>query len=277
MIAATLPPAPPAAAIEWRNPGADPYVGGASEAARLFIRAGLPREVVAAQFRKLRDGRCHAGRIRQGDRLDLMLAGRGHVLRGVIAEPIYWPASAPRAAVVCPVARGGWVYRLIVPVVCRNFSEAITPLAGAALPPRGAPFGPAPGWAHWGGETGGVEESVGGLGGGFGAFAGGFSTGASGLSSAPVSEISFVSRERERRHFRRAAVEEYRRFVHRALFVPPPLFPPGESVPPVSGVTPPPPPGGGGSSAPASVPEPATGWLLGAALAVLGFCRWRIR
>lgn len=270
---ATLPPAP--APVLWTHPDRDPFRGSAGDAARLFIRAGLPEAIVNAQFRALAAGRCHARDIRQGERIEMMLFGRRRLLRNVIAESDLWQSRVPREALVCDVRRGGWRFSLVIPRVCHNYSEEIRALPGAPpFPVWGAPFAPPAGPMPGFGETlGGNEEAFGGIGGaGFGAFAGGFSAGISpGFVPEQNQAISFVAPARPR-HFRRAEYEEYRRLVHRALYVPPPEFPVGTSVPPVSGVTPPATPATP-ATPPASVPEPAAWAILATALGLLAGMR----
>lgn len=271
---ATLPPPP----VLWTHPDRDPFRGSAGDAARLFVRAGLPEAIVRAQFRALAAGRCHARDLRQGERLTLMLFGRSRVLRNVVAEPALWQLRVPRAAVECAVEHDGRRFSLVVPAVCHNYSEEVHALPGAApFPVWGAPFAPPAGPMPGFGETiGGNEESVGEIGGaGFGVFAGGIG----GELGVPPNltterEISFIALHRRR--FHRVEYEAYRHLVHRALYVTPPEFPMGESVPPISGVTPPgetPTPPQGSSTGTHSVPEPA-GWaILATALALLAGLR----
>lgn len=269
MIATALPPAVPV--VEWRNPGADPYIGSPREAARLFVRAGLPGAVIDAQFRALAAGRCHVRDLRQGEVFVAMLFDRRKVLRNVVAETALWQSRVPRAAVECAVERRGWRFSLVIPRACHNYSEEIRRLPGAPpFPVWGAPFAPPAGPMPGFGETiGGNEESVGEIGGaGFGVFAGGIG----GELGVPPNltterEISFIALHRRR--FHRVEYEAYRHLVHRALLVPPPEFPTLPSVPPIGGVTP--------ETPPAAVPEPA-GWaILATALGLLAGLRMRGR
>lgn len=287
MIAAALPPDPPP--FYWRAPDRDPYRGTPDAAVLLLVEHGVPLTVVREQFREFRAAECHVRDIRQGERIALMLFGRGRVLRNVVAEPDRWPVGLSRRIVECDVDRGDWRFGLLRPEVCGNWSEEIVPLPGAPHSAVwGAPFAPPPGFAHWGGTFGGNAGAVGGFGGGmgFGAFAGGWSAGAPGLvlprglASGPR-EISFVLPERPRptatfrvRHgFRRAAYERFHAGLHSAVFYRRPAVLPVvivEIIPPSAG------PGAPPSIPPSNVPEPASACLFAGALAMLALIR-RIR
>ena len=279
MTAAALPPDPPP--FYWRAPDRDPYRGTPDAAVLLLVEHGVPLTVVREQFREFRAAECHVRDIRQGERLALMLFGRGRVLRNVVAEPDRWSANISRRVIECDADRDGWRYELLRPEVCGNWSEEIVPPPGV---PRsavwGAPFAPPVGPMPGFGETiGGNTEAFGGFSGGgmgFGAFAGGWSAGAPGLvlprglASGPR-EISFVLPERPvpavkftTSRWVRTAVQETAR--HRFRFA---AFHRYERIPMIPPSSPP------GSPA-APVPEPASGWLLAGALAMLAIIR-RIR
>jgi hypothetical protein len=273
-LAAAALPAAGHAQVLWDHPAADRFRGTGEDAARLFAENGIPASVVAEQFRLFNEGRCRVREIGEGEPIDLMTFGSGHVLRRVIAAPALWPQGASRAAVECDMERAGRRYELLFPQACGNWSERIVPL-GPSSPPFGPPYGPGPGGGPgwWGGVYGGNEEGEG-FAGGFANFGGG---GIGGLAGSPRSAPAvFTTRARERvaterirlrKLLRRTLVERIRRVVY---VTPPPSVPPIE-VPP--GGPPSPPSGSPGAPPPQPVPAPASGGLFATALAALAAIR----
>lgn len=236
----------------WIHPDRDPFQGTLAEALDLFAARGIPRQVLEEQQRLYAAGRCARRRLGDGERIALMTFGSDRVLPNVIAEVSLWPDWAPRGVTACVATAQGSAYALVRPDVCGNWSEerlppptGPIPVAPAAveIPDTGADLGP---------EAAGVPGIADGAG-GFLSPAGfivpaAFPDGFGGDLPSPTG------------------------FVVPAV---PPDLPEGgipspqqpiPTMPDSPAPTPPGPP-------PAKVPEPASGLLLGSALAALALAR----
>lgn len=90
-----------AAETVWVHPDRDPFAGTLDDALSLFAAKGIPRQVLDEQRRMYVSGRCTRRRIGDGERIDLMTSGRNQVLPNVVAAVSLWPDWAPRRATVC--------------------------------------------------------------------------------------------------------------------------------------------------------------------------------
>jgi hypothetical protein len=90
-----------AAETVWVHPDRDPFAGTLDDALSLFAARGIPRQILDEQRRMYVSGRCTRRRIGDGERIDLMTSGRNQVLPDVVAAVSLWPDWAPRRATVC--------------------------------------------------------------------------------------------------------------------------------------------------------------------------------
>lgn len=236
----------------WIHPDRDPFQGTLADALELFAARGIPRQVLEEQRRLYAAGHCTRRRIGDGEHIALMTFGSNRVLPDVIAEASLWPDWAPRGVIVCSTAAQGGAYALVRPDVCGNWSEErLPPSAGPAPAAVEVPdAGPGPGP-----EAAGVPGMPG-IAGGAGGFLSpaGFTVPAGfpgifggDLPSPAEFVVPMVSPDLPDEEF-------------------PSLQQPGPTLPDPLPPTPP-------DSPPPKVPEPASGLLLGSALAVLVLVR----
>jgi hypothetical protein len=213
----------------WVHPDRDPFTGTLDDALSLFAAKGIPRQVLDAQRGLYVSGRCTRRRIGDGERIDLMTSGRNQVLPDVVAAVSLWPDWAPRRATVCLAATAQGMEYALLR------PDVCGNWSEEKLPPR--PANPAPVSPTAFDEPRAIP---------------GILPGAAG-----VSDIAGGSGE----------------FLEPAGFALPTILPDapaGAFAPgPVPLDSPGPPPSPDSPSSPANVPEPASGFLLGSALAAL--------
>jgi len=87
--------------FHWRNGGGDPYRGSLAQAIRLAgINDAATAQALQRLIRAQPGGNSRAYRIRDGDRLGVMISGHGWVARNTVAWPSQWRRGASRTAAV---------------------------------------------------------------------------------------------------------------------------------------------------------------------------------